>query len=152
MGYRSGSASGVSAADRGRITGIGGVFFKSADPRVLRGWYAVTLGVDTDQYGTNFEWRQAADSTLKGFTQWSPFQAGTKYFAPSTKDFMVNYRVDDMDELVVRMRRLNVTILDTVETFDYGKFLHIMDPEGNKIELWEPVDEIYDGMVEGRTR
>lgn len=123
-----------------RVTGIGGIFFKCKDPDKIKEWYKIHLGLNTDEYGTLFEWREATDSTKKGYTQWSPFNETTKYFEPSTKDFMINYRVDDLGALVVELKKEGVTILDTLETYDYGKFVHIMDIEGNKIELWEPID------------
>jgi predicted enzyme related to lactoylglutathione lyase len=134
-----------------RVTGIGGVFFKCADPNHIKAWYKTHLGFDTDAYGTNFEWRQSDAPEKKGFTQWSPFTQTTAYFSPSAKDFMINYRVENLEALVAVLREEGVVILDEIETFDYGKFVHIMDPEGNKIELWEPVDEVYDDLVEGRT-
>lgn len=123
-----------------KVTGIGGIFFKCKDPKKMREWYATHLGLKTNQYGAVFEWRQGADTTKKGFTQWSPFADKTKYFEPSTKDFMINYRVDNLEELVRQFKKAGVLIMDTIETAEYGKFLHIMDIEGNKIELWEPVD------------
>jgi predicted enzyme related to lactoylglutathione lyase len=124
-----------------KVTGIGGIFFKSKDPVKMKEWYAKNLGLVTDKYGTNFEWYQGADSTKKGSTQWSPFKETTKYFAPSEKDFMINYRVENLEALVEELRKENVTILDDIASYDYGKFIHIMDMEGNKIELWEPAGE-----------
>jgi len=135
-----------------RVTGIGGIFFKCKDPDKVKQWYKTHLGFDTDKYGTNFEWRQSADSTKKGFSQWSPFTEDTHYFNPSTKDFMINYRVENLEELLEELKKENVTILDEIETFEYGKFVHILDVEGNKIELWEPNDIEYDKIVEGRTK
>jgi predicted enzyme related to lactoylglutathione lyase len=135
-----------------RVTGIDGIFFKCKDPDKMKEWYKTHLGLNTDKYGTNFEWRLASDSTKKGFTQWSPFSAGTKYFEPSTKDFRINYRVENMDFLVKELKKEGVTVLDTIETYDYGKFVHIMDIEGNKIELWEPKDLVYDTYKGGRTK
>ena len=135
-----------------RVTGIGGIFFKCKDPDKVKQWYKTHLGFDTDKYGTNFEWRQSADSTKKGFSQWSPFTEDTHYFNPSTKDFMINYRVENLEELLEELKNENVTILDEIETFEYGKFVHILDVEGNKIELWEPNDVEYDKIVEGRTK
>jgi predicted enzyme related to lactoylglutathione lyase len=123
-----------------RVTGIGGVFFKCKDPKKLREWYKAHLGVNTNQYGSVFEWWQGADSSKKGFTQWSPFNEKTKYFAPSTKEFMINYRVANLDWLVKQLKTEGVEITDSIETVDYGKFVHILDLEGNKIELWEPND------------
>jgi predicted enzyme related to lactoylglutathione lyase len=123
-----------------KVTGIGGIFFKCKDPEAMKEWYAKNLGLPTDQYGTTFEWRESEDSSKKGTTQWSPFKETTQYFAPSTKEFMINYRVENLETLVEELRKEGVMITDTIESFEYGKFIHIMDPEGNKIELWEPVD------------
>ena len=135
-----------------KVTGIGGIFFKCKDPNKMKEWYKTHLGLDTDQYGTNFEWRQGADTTKKGFTQWSPFAETTKYFEPSTKDFMINYRVENIEELVEQLKKEGVTITDKIESFEYGKFVHIIDVEGNKVELWEPNDIEYDKIVGGRTK
>lgn len=125
---------------KGKATGIGGVFFKCQDPKKMREWYHDQLGFNTNSYGAMFEWYEQPDSTKKGKTQWSPFPQNTNYFNPSQKDFMINYRVDNLSALVEELRKNKVTIVDTIETYDYGKFIHIMDPEGNKIELWEPKD------------
>jgi len=129
-----------------RATGIGGIFFKCKDPKKMRAWYQTHLGLNTNQYGTVFEWRQGADTTKKGFTQWSPFGEKTKYFEPSTKDFMINYRVADLEWLVAQLKSAGVTITDTIETVEYGKFVHIMDIEGNKLELWEPNDVEFEKL------
>ncbi len=123
-----------------KVTGIGGIFFKCKDPRKLKEWYSKNLGFQTDAYGTKFEWRQGTDTTNTGVTQWSPFKETTKYFEPSTKDFMINYRVENLQALVEQLKADKVIILDTIESYDYGKFIHILDIEGNKIELWEPID------------
>ena len=129
-----------------RVTGIGGIFFKCKNPKMLREWYQVHLGLNTNTYGSVFEWYQGADSTKKGFSQWSPFKETTNYFEPSTKEFMINYRVDNLEALLIELKKEGVTITDTMQSFDYGKFVHIMDIEGNKIELWEPVDFVYEKM------
>jgi len=129
-----------------KVTGIGGIFFKCKDPKNLKEWYQTHLGLNTNEYGTVFEWRQGADSTKKGFTQWSPFKETTRYFEPSTKDFMINYRVENMEALVEELKNEGVTITDTIETYSYGKFVHVLDLEGNKIELWEPDDIEYEKM------
>lgn len=129
-----------------RVTGIGGIFFKCKDPSKMKEWYKTHLGLNTNQYGTVFEWRQADDSSKKGFSQWSPFSEKTKYFEPSTREFMINYRVENLEKLVEELKKEGVTITDTIETFDYGKFVHIMDIEGNKIELWEPNDIEYEKL------
>ena len=124
-----------------RVTGIGGVFFKCKDPKAINEWYKTHLGFDTNDYGASFEWKELDDSTKTGLTQWSPFAEKTKYFEPSTKDFMINYRVENIEALVEVLKKEGVTILDTIESYDYGKFVHILDIEGNKIELWEPADQ-----------
>ncbi len=123
-----------------KATSIGGIFFKCKDPKKVRAWYKTHLGFNTNDYGAVFEWRQGDDTTKKGFTQWSPFKEKTTYFEPSTKDFMINYRVDNLDALLEQLKKDNVTITDKIEVVDYGKFVHILDIEGNKIELWEPND------------
>jgi predicted enzyme related to lactoylglutathione lyase len=129
-----------------RVTGIGGIFFKCKDPGKVREWYKVHLGLNTNKYGTVFEWRHATDSTQKGFTQWSPFSGTTKYFAPSTKDFMINYRVENLTALVDELKKEGVVVVDTIESASYGKFVHILDVEENKIELWEPNDIEYEKL------
>jgi predicted enzyme related to lactoylglutathione lyase len=129
-----------------KVTGIGGIFFKSKDPKALREWYEKNLGLNTNQYGAVFEFYRGGDSTQKGFLQWSPFKETTTYFGPSTKEFMINYRVANMDCLVAEFKKNGVQILDSIEVYEYGKFLHIMDLEGNKIELWEPNDIAFEKM------
>ena len=123
-----------------KVTGIGGIFFKCKDPNVINEWYKTHLGLNTSPYGTSFEWRELDDSTKKGTTQWNPFAEKTKYFEPSTKDFMINYRVANIEALVKQLKNDGVTIVDNIEDSDYGKFVHIVDIEGSKIELWEPKD------------
>lgn len=129
-----------------RVTGIGGIFFKCKDPGKVREWYKTHIGLKTNQYGSVFEWRQGADTTKKGFTQWSPFSEKTTYFAPSTKDFMINYRVENLKALVEQLKKEGVVVTDTIEAADYGKFVHILDVEGNKVELWEPNDIEYERL------
>ena len=135
-----------------KVTGIGGLFFKCKDPEKVKEWYSKHLGLNMDQYGTSFEWRQGDDPTRYGFTQWSAFSDSTKYFEPSVKDFMINYRVQDLESLVNDLKRDGVTVLDSIESYEYGKFIHILDNEGNKIELWEPVDAEYDKIANARTK
>jgi predicted enzyme related to lactoylglutathione lyase len=129
-----------------KATGIGGIFFKCKNPKLLREWYKTNLGINTNQYGAVFEWRQAIDSTKRGYTQWSPFGEKTTYFEPSTKDFMINYRVENLSRLVEQLKKDGVTITDEIETVEYGKFVHVLDLEGNKVELWEPNDEAYENL------
>ena len=123
-----------------KVTGIGGIFFKCKDPKKMTVWYNTHLGLNTNPWGATFEWYEGADSTKKGQTQWTPFPETTKYFEPSKKDFMINYRVGNLVALVEELKKNGVTIVDTMETVSYGKFVHILDAEGNKVELWEPKD------------
>jgi predicted enzyme related to lactoylglutathione lyase len=123
-----------------KVTGIGGIFFKCKDPNKMKEWYKTHLGLDAGPYGASFEWREAGDSSKKGSTQWSPFAETTNYFEPSSKDFMINYRVENLEALVEELKKEGVTIVDKIESYDYGKFVHIVDVEGNKVELWEPKD------------
>ncbi len=121
-----------------RVTGIGGIFFKCKDPSQMKEWYARHLGLNTDEYGAGFEWLDVANPTKKGLTQWSPFEENTSYFDPSPREFMINYRVENLEALVAELIKEGVTIVDEIETYDFGKFVHILDAEGNKVELWEP--------------
>jgi predicted enzyme related to lactoylglutathione lyase len=135
-----------------RVTGIGGILFTCENPEEMKSWYQKHLGLQTDAYGTNFEWRNAENPSQKGFTQWSPMPKESAYLKPSNHPFMMNYRVADLSALVPVLMEEGVQILDEIEEFEYGKFVHILDPEGNKIELWEPNDDVYDQMVDGRTK
>jgi uncharacterized protein (TIGR02246 family) len=130
-----------------RVTGVGGVFFKCKDSRNVIAWYKEHLHLDTNPYGAKFDWRQGDDETKYGCTQWSPFGEKTTYFAPSTKDFMINYRVNHIEGLVAELKKNGVTVLDAIEDSDYGKFVHILDCEDNKVELWEAKDVAYDQAV-----
>jgi predicted enzyme related to lactoylglutathione lyase len=124
-----------------KVTGLGGIFFKSDDPKKMNEWYAKNLGLPVSDYGATFDWREDEDPSKKGSTTWSAFPKDTKYFQPSVKEFMINYRVDDLEALVAQLKQDGVTIVDEIADSDYGKFVHLLDPEGNKIELWEPKDE-----------
>lgn len=135
-----------------RVTGIGGIFFKVKDPSKTKDWYQKHLGLKTDDYGSTFEWRSSDNPEQKGFTQWSPMKDDTTYFKPSQKDFMINYCVENLEELVQQLKKEGVTVLDEIESYDYGKFVHILDPDGHSIELWEPANEVYDKMVETKTK
>ena len=135
-----------------RVTSLGGIFFKCKDPDKMKEWYSKHLGLQTDSYGTSFEWRQADDPTKKGYTAWSPFKENTKYMKPSKKDFMINYRVENLEWLIEELKKEGVKVVDEIESFEYGKFVHILDPENNKIELWEPNDIEYDKILEVRTK
>ncbi len=135
-----------------RVTSLGGIFFKCKNPDEMKDWYSKHLGLQTDSYGTSFEWRHADEETKKGFTVWSPFKEDTKYMEPSKKEFMINYRVENLEWLICELKKEGVTVVDEIESFEYGKFVHIMDPENNKIELWEAIDSEYDKICEVRTK
>ena len=121
-----------------RVTGIGGIFFKSKDPDSLKRWYGEHLGIPADEHGYTFQWREESDREQVGFTVWSPFPHDTQYFNPSTAPFMINYRVDDLDGLLAALREEGVAVEDPIQEYEYGRFAWINDPEGNRIELWEP--------------
>lgn len=135
-----------------KVTGIGGIFFFSDNPEKTREWYAENLGLEVNQWGSSFEVRNANRPDEINYLQWSPFQKGSEYFDPSKKEFMINYRVQNIEGLVNKLRENGVTIVDNIETFDYGKFVHIMDTEGNKIELWEPIDSVLTAMGGNTTK
>lgn len=126
-----------------KVTGVGGIFFKCEDPKKVREWYGEHFGLKTNDYGILFQTRSVDPPMQKQYLQWSSFSQESQYFAPSTKDFMINYRVQNLEKLLENLKAAGVTICDEVETYEYGKFVHILDPEGNKIELWEPIDEVF---------
>lgn len=129
-----------------KVTGIGGIFFFSEDPEKTKKWYSENLGLETNPYGSSFEFRNANRPEEINYLQWSPFEKGSEYFSPSKKEFMINYRVQNIEALVKKLKANGVQVLDAIESYDYGKFVHIMDDEGNKIELWEPVDKVFTEM------
>jgi predicted enzyme related to lactoylglutathione lyase len=121
-----------------KVTGFGGIFFFSDNPKDTREWYAKNLGFNVNDWGATFKSRNIDNPEEVNQLQWSPFKNGSEYFAPSKKDFMINYTVQNIEGLVEQLRENGVTIVDDIATYDYGKFVHIMDADGNKIELWEP--------------
>lgn len=123
-----------------KVIGIGGIFFFSDNPKNTMEWYAKNLGIEVNDYGSTFESRNINKPEEVNSLQWTPFKNGSEYFSPSKKDFMINYRVQNIEGLVKKLKDNGVTVLDDIATYDYGKFVHIMDTEGNKIELWEPAE------------
>ncbi|RAR70018.1 VOC family protein [Flavobacterium aciduliphilum] len=123
-----------------KVTGIGGIFFKCKDPKATTEWYAKHLGLETNPYGATFEWYETNASEHKAQTQWTPFPETTQYFGKEDQAFMINYRVENLEHLYSQLQQEGVTILDKITSYDYGKFLHILDAEGNKVQLWEPID------------
>jgi predicted enzyme related to lactoylglutathione lyase len=122
-----------------RVTGIGGIFFHAKDPVALRAWYRQHLGIDVQPWGgAAFHWTDAAGNPTPGTTAWQISAADGQHFAPSTSSFMVNYRVDDLTALLAALRKEGCNVLDKIDDSEYGKFGWVIDPEGNKVELWQP--------------
>jgi predicted enzyme related to lactoylglutathione lyase len=122
-----------------KVTGIGGIFFYSDNPKETKEWYTKNLGIEINEWGSSsFESRNINRPDEINSLQWKPFKKGDEYFSPSKKDFMINYQVQNIEALVNKLKENGVTILDSIASYDFGKFIHIMDVEGNKIELWEP--------------
>ncbi|MBK6390920.1 MAG: VOC family protein [Saprospiraceae bacterium] len=123
-----------------KVTGIGGIFFFTDNPQETKEWYSKNLGLEINEWGaSSFDSRNIDKPEEINTLQWSPFKTGSDYFAPSKKEFMINYRVQNIEGLLDKLKENGVTILEDIVTYDYGKFVHIMDTQGNKIELWEPV-------------
>jgi predicted enzyme related to lactoylglutathione lyase len=122
-----------------RVTGIGGIFFKAQDPVALRAWYQKHLGIDVQDWGgAAFLWQDDEGKPTGGTTVWNIGSAEGNYYAPSTAPFMINYRVADLHALLAALRAEGCNVLEKVDDSEYGKFGWVMDPEGNKVELWEP--------------
>jgi predicted enzyme related to lactoylglutathione lyase len=122
-----------------RVTGIGGVFFKSKDPKALAEWYRKHLGFSVEEWGgVAFKWASPDNPAGVGSTIWSPFKEETEYFAPSKSSFMINYRVEDLNALLAQLRAEGCEVDEKVQDSEYGKFGWVMDPDGNRLELWQP--------------
>jgi catechol 2,3-dioxygenase-like lactoylglutathione lyase family enzyme len=119
-----------------KITGVGGIFFKSPDPKALAAWYREVLGLEIQPYGAALLGYDAEGHPP--FVTWSPFASDTNYYAPSTREFMVNFAVDDLDGFLAGLTTKGVTVLDR-QDYDYGRFAWILDPDGTKIEFWQPL-------------
>lgn len=135
-----------------KVTGIGGIFFRSKNPKAVREWYGKNLGLAVNDFGSPFEFRNANRPEEINYLNWNPFDEDTDYFAPSEKEFMINYRVQNIEGLVENLKKNGVTVVDKITDFPYGRFVHIMDPEGNKIELWEPIDDFFTKMGGATTK
>lgn len=123
------------------VTGIGGVFFKAENPEALRGWYREHLGLEAGPQGVDFLWRDQDDPTRLSRTVWSVFARDSEYFGSSEQQFMVNYRVSDLDAVMTRLRAGGIEPVKATEEYDYGRFAWIEDGEGNRVELWEPRED-----------
>lgn len=121
-----------------RVTGLGGIFFKASNPEKIREWYKIHLGIESESWGAQLYWGDETNPNQPGYNVWSPFKADTTYFEPSEKQFMINFRVENLKELVSLLKSEGIEILGEMVEDDFGKFAYIMDPEGNKLELWEP--------------
>ena len=137
--------------NKGRVTGFGGIFFKTTDPDKTKQWYYDKLKLVPNDYGSLFEFREGSNPEKIGYNQWGPFKSDTDYFEPSKKEFMINFRVANIEALIEELRKSGVEITMEIETYEYGKFAHILDPDGTKIELWEPVDEVFTKLYDGKT-
>lgn len=127
--------------DKKKVTGLGGIFFKSDNPANLREWYNKHLGINAGNYGAMFEWLHTDAPERKGTTVWNPFKKESDYFAPSDKQFMFNFMVEDLEWLLGELKKEGIEMIGEMQVYEYGKFAHLIDPEGNKIELWEPAKE-----------
>ena len=132
-----------------KVTGIGGIFFRSKDPEKTRAWYEKHLGIIMDDYGSSFEWKTKGKHP--GYTAWSVFTEESDYF-PQQQSFLVNYRVADLEGLLVELKHAGVQVIKEIESYEYGKFAHIVDCDGVQIELWEPDDKTYGAMLNAVTR
>ena len=133
------NAQSLSSDHSPKVTGIGGVFIIANNPPDMKQWYAENLGFDINEWGSvSFDSRDVNNSDQINTLQWTLFKKGSGYFSPSQKDLMINYRIENIEDFVSQLKENGATIVDSIATYDYGKFVHIMDPEGNKIELWEP--------------
>jgi len=136
---------------KGRVTGFGGIFFKTDNPEKTKQWYYDNLKLVPNDYGSLFEFREGANPDQIAYNQWGPFKSDTDYFEPSKKEFMINFRVANIEDLVEELRSNGIQISMEIETYEYGKFAHIIDPDGLKIELWEPIDEVFTKLYKGKT-
>ena len=129
------------------VIGVGGIFFKAKKPSHLRKWYKDHLSFNLNPYGSSFEFRNANNPEKVQYFLWSVCKNDTDYFSPSTKEFMVNFRVENIEKTVAYLRKVGTKIIDEVTTYPYGKFVHILDPEGNAIELWEANDDFFSDLM-----
>lgn len=132
-----------------KVTGIGGLIFKSKDPEKTKQWYSKHLGFNTDEYGTSFQWQD--ENGNKAHSVWSPLGEDHEHFEEGEKDYILNLRVDDLDQMIADMRQEGVQLIGDVQEYDYGRFAYVIDPDGMKLELWEPNDEAYDEMNDVKT-
>jgi catechol 2,3-dioxygenase-like lactoylglutathione lyase family enzyme len=121
-----------------KVTGLGGIFFKVSNPERTRDWYKTHLGIESETWGAQFPWRSFDNPEEVGYSAWSPFKSESTYFEPSDKSFMINYRVENLYSLIDELKLQGIEILGKIHEDEFGKFAWIMDPDGHKLELWEP--------------
>lgn len=134
----------------GKVTGIGGIFIRFNDPGAINKWYQEVLGMTPNDYGVLFSFN--GNEQTKGYLQLGTFPSDTDYFGKPSQQWMINFRVDDLEAIIKVLKQNNVRILKEPEVYPYGKFLHIEDPEGNRIELWEPIDRSFDSEIQMEMR
>ena len=132
-----------------KVIGLGGVFIKFKDQEKMKSWYSETLGMITNPYGVLFEFNSNTNDK-KGYLQLGTFDEKTDYFGQKEQQYMINFRVDNLEEFETQLKKKSVMIVDSIESYSYGKFLHIEDPEGNRIELWEPVDSEFESSDDSK--
>ena len=130
------------------VIGIGGIFMKFKEPKEMREWYSDVLGMTTNEYGVLFEF--GGKEKPKGYLQLGTFDDNTDYFGQESQQYMINFRVDNLEELKEQLSIKKVKIVDEIESYSYGKFLHIEDPESNRIELWEAVDREFEASTDSK--
>jgi len=130
-----------------RVTGLGGIFFKSKDTKETYNWYKKHLGINAGDYGATFKWSHRGTDS-KSSTAWSTFKDDTTYFDPSKQDHMINYRVENLKDLLNVLKEEGVQMAGEMQSFDYGHFAWILDNEGRKIELWEPIEEEHEKLIQ----
>ncbi len=135
-------------SSKGRIVGIGGIFFKCKSPQATKEWYAKYFGLKTDQWGAPFVSKKFSKPKEALFLQWSPFSEDSDYFGSKGQSYMINYRVEHIESLINKFKGEGLKVCKEIEEFEYGKFAHVEDLNGTRIELWEPKDEVFENMYE----
>ena len=132
---------------KGRIIGIGGVFWKTKNTDQTKDWYTKNLGLKTNQWGASFVNRKVSDPQEYAFLQWSLFGNDSDYFGDKGQQFMINYRVENIEGIVADFKEKGFTVCKEIESYEYGKFVHVEDIDGLRMELWEPIDKVFDEML-----
>jgi predicted enzyme related to lactoylglutathione lyase len=126
----------------GKVIGIGGIFMKFNNPKAMTEWYEAALGLQANEYGVLFAFNNVQQEQ-PSYLQLGVFQKDTDYFGTKEQQYMLNFRVENLDSLILHLQQMGTSIVDELTEYEYGKFIHILDPEGNRIELWEPIDHVF---------